>query len=138
MPLENGDPLDPEEWLNRAKSNLLQANHHEPGIYFEDLLFLAQQAVEKALKALLLLKEIKVPHTHNLARLITEVKKHFKRLPKNFEQVAWLTDFSVSGRYPSAGEPVEEKEYRRGLKDATFVVEYVESEISQLKSVTQD
>lgn len=52
---ESSSPEDPEEWLNRARSNLIQAGAHQPGVYLEDLCFQTQQAAEKALKALLLL-----------------------------------------------------------------------------------
>ena len=45
---------DPREWLNRARSNLTQSRQEHPSIYLEDLCFQAQQAAEKALKALLL------------------------------------------------------------------------------------
>ena len=120
------NPIDPNEWLRRAKSNLIQAGHHQQGIYFEDLLFLAQQAAEKAFKALLLTKNVKIPHTHSLARLITELKKYVTPFPEHLEKIAWLTDFSVNGRYPNAGEPVSEEEYKRGLRDATIAVEWVE------------
>lgn len=120
------NPLDPKEWLARAKSNLLQAKHHQPGIYFEDLLFLAQQSVEKALKAYLLKNGLQVPHTHNVTRLITEVKKHARNFPQKLETVAWLTDFSVAGRYPNLGEPVTREEYLRGLTDAAEIIAWVE------------
>ncbi|HEX5416749.1 MAG TPA: HEPN domain-containing protein [Chloroflexota bacterium] len=44
----------PEEWLRRARSNLLRAQQPRPeGVYWEDLCFDAQQAAEKAIKALL-------------------------------------------------------------------------------------
>ena len=124
------NPLDPNEWLRRAKSNLLQASHHQDGVYFEDLLFLAQQAAEKAFKALLLTKKVKIPYTHSLARLITEAKKHVRPFPEHLEKSAWLTDFSVGGRYPNAGEPVTQADYQRGLQDATAVVDWVEKLLS--------
>jgi hypothetical protein len=34
-------PDDPNEWLNRARSNLFQAKNDKPGIYWEDLCFQA-------------------------------------------------------------------------------------------------
>jgi HEPN domain-containing protein len=52
-------PLEPElgtpvEWLRRAKSNLIRAKQPRlEGVFWEDLCFDAQQAVEKALKGLL-------------------------------------------------------------------------------------
>ncbi len=54
MPRKRFDPGDPREWLNRAYSSLLQAQDQRSGIYLEDLCFQAQQATEKAVKAVLL------------------------------------------------------------------------------------
>jgi HEPN domain-containing protein len=52
MPPERFPPDDPREWLNRARSNLSRAQSRIPGVYLEDLCFDAQQAAEKAIKAL--------------------------------------------------------------------------------------
>ena len=41
-------PDDPQEWLNRARSNLALAKNRIPDVYIEDLCFEAQQAAEKA------------------------------------------------------------------------------------------
>ena len=61
METERLPPNDPREWLNRARSNLVQAEQVRPGVYLEDLCFQAQQAAEKALKALLLARDIPFP-----------------------------------------------------------------------------
>jgi hypothetical protein len=51
-------PDDPREWLNRARSSLAKAAAADiPEVYREDLCFDAQQAAEKALKAVLLCGE---------------------------------------------------------------------------------
>ena len=55
---ERYPPEDPREWLNRARSNLALANMHGAGVYLEDLCFNAQQAVEKAIKALLIQRHV--------------------------------------------------------------------------------
>jgi HEPN domain-containing protein len=44
-------PADPGEWLNRAKSRLALARQRSSEIYPENLCFQAQQAAEKAVKA---------------------------------------------------------------------------------------
>ena len=56
MPSKRFPPDDPREWLNRARSNLAKARstHRTPEIYLEDLCFDAQQAAEKAIKAILI------------------------------------------------------------------------------------
>jgi HEPN domain-containing protein len=49
---ERHPPEDPREWLNRARSNLVLARSWSAEVYLEDLCFHAQQAAEKAIKAL--------------------------------------------------------------------------------------
>jgi len=51
------------QWLRRARSNLARASQGQvaPDVLFEDPCFNAQQAAEKALKALLVLKGVQVP-----------------------------------------------------------------------------
>ena len=49
---------DPREWMNRAQSDLIQAKNEVPGVYLEDLCFNAQQAAEKAIKALMVRRGI--------------------------------------------------------------------------------
>lgn len=59
---ERYSPDDPREWLNRARSNLLHAKGLQSGIYFEDLCFDAQQAAEKAIKAVMLWRGVAFPY----------------------------------------------------------------------------
>ena len=53
-PPERFPPDDPREWLNRARSNLVRAKVFVSGAYLEDLCFDAQQASEKAIKAVMI------------------------------------------------------------------------------------
>ena len=55
-------PEDPREWLNRARSNLVLARMQGEGVYLEDLCFNTQQAVEKAIKALLIQRHVQFPY----------------------------------------------------------------------------
>jgi HEPN domain-containing protein len=50
---EAAGPDDPAEWLRRARSSLerARADARLPGVYLEDLCFDAQQAAERAIKA---------------------------------------------------------------------------------------
>jgi HEPN domain-containing protein len=57
-------PDDPREWLSRARSNLARAKAEVPGVYLEDLCFDAQQAAEKAIKAVLISQNKRFPHVH--------------------------------------------------------------------------
>lgn len=118
---------DPREWLNRAKSNLAlakgAANISE--VFFEDLCFDCQQAAEKSLKALLVLKKLPVPRTHDIAELLTLVQKAGFAPSAKILESAMLTGFSVASRYPGSDEPVTEEEFREALSVAEFVVEWV-------------
>jgi HEPN domain-containing protein len=64
----SNDALSPQVWLARAKSNLAlaQAGENISGVYLEDLCFEAQQAAEKALKALCIHLDLDFPKTHSL------------------------------------------------------------------------
>ena len=64
-PPERFPPDDPREWLNRARSNLAMARNRVPDAYLEDLCFEAQQAAEKAIKALLLRRNIEFHYVHS-------------------------------------------------------------------------
>ena len=57
-PRERFPPDDPREWLNRARSNLAKAKTRIVDVYWEDLCFDAQQAAEKAIKALLIHRSV--------------------------------------------------------------------------------
>ena len=64
------DPSDPRAWLELARSNLLLAQKGKrKGVLLEDLCFNAQQAAEKALKAVCLHLELDFPKTHSITRL---------------------------------------------------------------------
>ena len=82
MPHRRFPPTDPREWLNRATSNLTQAKKAMPGVYLEDLCFNAQQAVEKAVKAVFLHHGLKFPYIHDLAQLLTLLEQGGINVPK--------------------------------------------------------
>ena len=68
---EKFDNRDPREWLNRAQSNLARARDPLPGTYLEDFCFDAQQAAEKAIKAVFIAHGLTFPYIHDLGRLLT-------------------------------------------------------------------
>jgi hypothetical protein len=63
-------PDDPREWLNRARHNLLRAQNPISDDYLEDYCFDAQQAAEKAIKAIFILHGERFPYIHNLGTLL--------------------------------------------------------------------
>ena len=127
-------PDDPREWLNRAKSNLLQARSKVEGIYLEDLCFDAQQAAEKAVKAVLIYWKVKFPYVHDLAELLTLIKQAGRTVPESVRQAAKLTRYAVVTRYPGLAEPVSREEYEEAVSIAGTAIRWAESEIGEAKS----
>ena len=67
MPPERMAPDDPHAWLNRARSNLVRAKAdiRLSDVFLEDLCFDAQQAAEKAIKAVLIHLAVRFPYVHD-------------------------------------------------------------------------
>jgi len=130
MPPERFPPDDPREWLNRARSNLARARAKIPGAYLEDLCFDAQQAAEKAIKAVLLKKGVAFPYVHDLARLLTLLEEAGEEIPEAVRQAEDLTRYAVVTRYPGLAEPVTEAHYQEAVASAEAVVHWAEERIT--------
>ncbi len=81
-PPERFRPDGPREWLNRARSNLALARSRIPEAYLEDLCFEAQQAAEKAIKAVMIRHDIELPYVHDLARLLSVLEENGEEIPQ--------------------------------------------------------
>ena len=110
------------EWVAKAESDLktaaitLGAGRDCPT---DTVCFHSQQCVEKYLKALLTLRSIPFPKTHNIRFLLelmpSEVRPELKR--------AWqdqLTDYAAAARYPGWG-PIPISEARKAVAVARRV-----------------
>jgi HEPN domain-containing protein len=64
-------PDNPAEWIKRAGSSLTLSTAKTPGVLYEDLCFQAQQAAEKALKAVFVARKIPYPYTHMISMLFS-------------------------------------------------------------------
>ena len=130
MPRNQNGLGRPEEWLRRAKSNLALAKQPKSeDIYWEDLCFEAQQAAEKALKAVLLSKGIQFRFVHDIAEFLTLLEQNEITLSEEIRAAATLTNYSVEARYPGPFEPVTEDEFKEALRLAEAVVTWAESQI---------
>lgn len=112
--------------VRRARSNLARACQGQvtPDILFEDVCFDAQQAVEKALKALLVLKGVHVPRTHAISELITWLAELGLDIPADVQEASALTDYAVAARYPGPSEPVLVEDYEKAVATARAVVSW--------------
>ncbi len=121
-------PNDPLEWLNRARSNFAQAKSgiQVPEVYLEDLCFQAQQAAEKAIKAILISLDLQFPYTHDIADLLTLIEKTDQDISSQVRKAARLSDYAVEARYPGVSEPVDRDEYEEAVSIANEVMQWAE------------
>ncbi len=121
--IQHGEPAD---WIRRAWSDLeLARTPRKTKILFEDLCFHAQQATEKALKAVLVFKSVPFMRTHNIRTLMDLLPKDLP-VPEEAKEAPILTDYAVLTRYPVSLEPVTEQEYREAVRIAEAVVQWAE------------
>ncbi|MHB8891449.1 MAG: HEPN domain-containing protein [Candidatus Limnocylindrales bacterium] len=81
--------------------------------------YLAQQAVEKALKAVILLDNAPFEMTHDLTSVAAQLPADLLT-PVDTADLAWLADLETSARYPDEGDMVTGDDARRaaGMADA--------------------
>ena len=128
-PPERFPPDDPREWLNRARSNLALAKNRVSDAYLEDLCFEAQQAAEKAIKAVMIRRNIEFPYVHDLAHLLSLLEEVGEIIPKSVLRAEELTSYAVDTRYPGLSSPVEEQEYVDAVEIAEIVVRWAEERV---------
>ncbi len=120
------DPSDPREWLRRARSNLALASQApaRAEILYDDLCFDAQQAAEKAVKAVLVAQRHDIPRTHNLGELFDLVQRLGIVVPLEVAEARRLTRYAVGARYPLFGEDASAGEWREAVALAERVVRW--------------
>lgn len=117
----------PIRWFEYAKADLaLACIGLPPGVTYELLCFHAQQAAEKAIKAILIYQGIDFPYTHNLQRLI-ELLPNDMRKSEIIAQISVLNPYAIQTRYPGEIEPVSKEEYDEAVNAASEVVDLAKS-----------
>lgn len=125
-------PSDPREWFHRAQNNLVRAQTPVSDAYLEDFCFDAQQAAEKAIKAVFMAHGLTFPYIHDLGRLITLLVQAGVRVPKYVREADQLTRFAVDARYPGLSSPVSKREHRRAIRIASGVLRWATRQIERL------
>ena len=120
------------EWMRRAQADLTVAClTEEERIAPEILAFHAQQAVEKALKALLVLRQVEFPHIHAIAPLLNLCREAGFEGTEAFTNAALLTRYAVATRYPGFDELVTLEEASIAAATASRIVSWAETQIQQ-------
>ncbi|MCE4627957.1 MAG: HEPN domain-containing protein [Desulfurococcales archaeon] len=109
------------EWLRRAEKDLRAAEVLLREELYEEAAFHAQQAAEKALKALLVARRVRPPKTHSIEHLLSLLAGQEDVKPFYDIDADTLTDYAVEARYP--GPPVVPEEAEQALETARKTVE---------------
>ena len=116
-------------WLAHAVSDLSLARlgRDHPEILREQVCFHAQQAAEKALKAVLVERKIGFPLIHDIEALLDIAEKAGLELPPEFAEAGFLTPFAVEARYPGYGEEVAQTDVEEAIRLAGTIVSWAVS-----------
>ena len=121
---ERFPPDDPREWLNRARSDLTLASAAVPDVLLDDLCFHAQQAAEKAIKAVLISRNVEFPYVHDLAQLLELIEESGEAVPPDVRSATALTRFAILTRYPGLSPAPSQEEYRNAIQTAEAAVDW--------------
>lgn len=119
-------PDNPAEWITRAKSSLALATATTPGVLYEDLCFQAQQAAEKALKAVFVARKIPYQYTHDINALLSGLEQQGIEIPGQMWEAVTLTSFASDTRYPGTATPVTKEEYTGAVRIAQEILNWAE------------
>lgn len=118
-------PQQPEsvaEWMRIVRGDLaLARTSPSPEVPLELLCFHAQQATEKAVKAVLIFRGMKPPRIHDIGKLLDLLPTDVPRTPE-VEASRGLTYYATVSRYPWKGAPVSVGQCRDALRLAEAVV----------------
>lgn len=119
MPANDKIMLVVREWVAKAEEDFRSATHllKMKDCPVGNICFLAQQCVEKYLKALLITQELSFPKTHDLGELLVLLPSRLRPSLNNEEQDK-LTEYATVMRYPGNYEPISVTEARQAVKIA--------------------
>jgi HEPN domain-containing protein len=108
-----------KRWLDYARNDIdaARALLRDPDLFPRQVCFLAQQAAEKALKAILIYLEIEFPFSHDLDRLRDMVPDGW-RVKEEYPDLADLSIWAIEGRYPGDMPDVSETDAQDALQTA--------------------
>ncbi|MFN8633408.1 MAG: HEPN domain-containing protein [Chloroflexota bacterium] len=115
-----------KRWLRFARADLLlvedlvNSPHHPPHI----ACYHAQQAVEKALKAILVYLQMRFPFSHDLDEIRNLVPSTWT-VPVVHQDLSWLRQWAVEGRYPGNWPEATDRDAQTAASQARAVWETV-------------
>ena len=119
-------------WLKYARVDL-DAGYallRDPDHYPRQICFLAQQAAEKAIKAIFVWLDIKHPYSHDLDRLRNLLPDGW-RVKTQYPDLATLTIWAIVTRYPTEMPDIVEADARQALEMAERIYQLIETEMAE-------
>lgn len=119
-------PGSAADWIAHAEGDLALANagRGHAGVPSALVCFHAQQAAEKAIKAVLIAGSHPFPFTHDIAELLAECRHHDIDVPAEIEAAMELTPYAVESRYPGSLEETNDADAEKALATATRVISW--------------
>lgn len=113
-------------WLKHANSDLALAKvaSRQNGILPEYACFHAQQAAEKALKAVMVARTIEFPLVHDLDTLLEILEHNGIVVPETISGSGSLTPYAVETRYPGNDIGIEPEKVSAALVIAEVAVQW--------------
>ena len=122
-------PGSPDEWMDHAKSDMRLARlaAKDASVRREQVCFHAQQAAEKAIKAVLLSWQIEFPLTHDIEELLELAEKNGLPLPQAVRDAGFLTPYAVEIRYPGYWIDITASDVDEALQTAENAISWANS-----------
>lgn len=128
MPDESLSRATAREWLQYAKGNLARARQDKPEeTPWAYMCFDAEQAVEKAVKGVLVFLDIEFPRTHEIGELLVLAQGAGEQIPEDLWKAAELSGYATHARYPGGEQAATEDNYREAVVIAENVVRWAEA-----------
>jgi HEPN domain-containing protein len=125
-----GSALD---WIAYAEGDLLYArlgrSHND--VPREFACFHAQQAAEKALKAVLLACGARIPFVHDIGYLMTRLRENGVAVPPKMTDAETLTDYAAELRYPGGEDKVDGEELDDAIRLAQVVLDWAKARVQR-------
>jgi HEPN domain-containing protein len=129
-PQDRNTPGSPAAWLARAHGDLAIAKVPLPaGAFYEDLRSHAQQAAEKAIKAVYAHRGLPFRYVHDLGTLTAGLAAAGISISDGVSEATALTSYASAIRYPGLEEPVTRQEYETAVLWAETVMRWAERQV---------
>jgi HEPN domain-containing protein len=124
-----------ERWLTAAREDLAYSRHAASGGHHAPACFYAQQAAEKAVKALHYLRGARVVIGHNVRALIQQLEPRERALDRLLDAARELDLLYVPTRYPNgldAGTPGDAFSAAQSTRALELAVRFVDAAAAAL------